>query len=416
MSALLAAIALPRTAAAQALSLAEAMELAVANSELTAIAEREIERRDAIADTTRGAFLPTGDLQGTLTRNDTQITVGDRNFTNLWDYSARAQVVVPLLRFDDWTTQRSQRTSVEAARERLELEAANLRLATARAYLAALTADANHDATVEQVRVAEASLEQTRALADAGFLVPADVAQAELQLVQAQNNEVRASLESGNALANLAFLVGRDEAEFAQVSLTPPELPSDLGAPLILADVRAAELDARSARQLQAAAREDWLPTLQLVGQYNFTRPSLRAENGTFWTVNLTLNWVFLDLTRQPRLQTARVQEEIAVLTAARAQRTTDFARDNAERTRESTLAQVSTAERQVETARTVQTLVGERFQAGEVTILEMTQADSAVFQAEIALNVALLQRDLAQLDLLFLNGLLETPWTEDAP
>jgi outer membrane protein TolC len=389
------------------LTIESAMEAAAQNNELALLAQQEVRRREAEAGLARDRLLPFGELAGTLTRNDTQIQLGDRAFTNLWDYSARANLVVPLLRIDEWTARRALQTSTESAQSLARWEASNLRVSAGRAYLAALTAQQNLAVADEQIGLAQTSLEQSTALAEAGFLVDADVAQAELQLLQAQNNVVRAQLEHRNALASLAFIMGVPEDEVMSAELDAPTLPAaDPAQPL--ASEQAQRVALQSAQQLLRSVRQDWLPTLNLVGQYNFQRASLRAPNGTFWTISLNLNWVFLDFTRRGRREVAQTQVQTAEIQADRLARSNEFQRAQAHRTLESTEIQVQTAAQQIEAAEIAQNLVRERFSAGEVTVLEMTQADTAVFTARIAHHLAQLNRDLAQLDLLFFSGALD--------
>jgi len=383
------------------------MDAAAQNNELALLAEQEVRRRDAEAGLARDRLLPSGDIAGTLTRNDTQIQVGDRAFTNLWDYSARANLIVPLLRFDEWTARRALQTSTESAEALAEFEEANLRVSAGRAYVAALTAQQNLAVANEQIVLAQTSVDQTTALADAGFLVAADVAQAELQLVQAQNNVVRADLQHRNALASLAFIMGVPEGEVMSASLVEPTL-QDAAPVETLANEWAQRIAMQSAQQTLRSVRQDWIPTLNLVGQYNFQRASLRAPNGTFWTISLNLNWVFLDLTRRGRREVAELQVQTAEIQADRLARSNEFERAQAQRTVESTETEILTAEQQIEAAEIAQNLVRERFNAGEVTVLEMTQADNAVFTARTAHNLARLNRDLALLDLLFFSGAFE--------
>ena len=393
-----------QAAAEDVLTMERAMEAAAQNNELALLARQEVLRREAEARLARDRLLPFGELAGTLTRNDTQIQVGDRAFTNLWDYSARANLTVPLLRIDEWTARRALQTSTESAQALARWEASTLRVSAGRAYVAALAAQQNLAAANEQVVLAQTSLDQSSALAEAGFLVDADVAQAELQLMQAQNNAVRAQLEHRNALASLAFIMGVPEDEVMNADLHAPSLAT--GVPVeTLASERAQRIALQSAQQLLRSVRQDWVPTLNLVGQYNLQRPSLRAPNGTFWTISLNLNWVFLDMTRRGRREVAEVQAQTAEIDADRLARGNAFERAQAQRTLESTEIQIQTAEQQIEAAEIAQSLVRERFGAGEVTVLEMTQADAAVFTARVAHNVAQLNRDLAQLDLLFFSG-----------
>ena len=411
VAALAAALWLALPSPAQALDLATAMEAAAGRNEQARAALLRLESAERGQVVARGGFLPNATFSGSLIRNDTEIAVGDRNFTNLYDYAGRLQVQVPLVNLTQFAVRDTANAQFDQADATATLRQADLRLATGRAYVAALAAEQTLAAAAERVNLARASLEQVQVLLDGGFEIAATLAQVELQVQQALSDEIRARLDRDNARSNLAFLMGDDMDALQQEPLMDVELPA---LPTTPSRLLATEAVAATAVEIAHAAlrssRFAWAPTLDLVGQYNLGRPSLRAPNGTFWTVTLALNWAFLDPGRQARIEGAAAIEDAASLEQQLVERNVLQQRGLAERALLAAEASLQATLAQVEVAIRNEELQRDRFTAGDATALELTQAQTALFEARSALALAELQCHLSHLDQLYLAGALDAP------
>ncbi|MCA9565840.1 MAG: TolC family protein, partial [Myxococcales bacterium] len=151
-----------------------------------------------------------------------------------------------------------------------------------------------------------------------------------------------------------------------------------------------------------------FLPTLSLSANYDIGRESIRSPDGTSWTVTFNASWPIFDFSRYGQLDTARAEEQIATLELDAAAREARFDHANAVRDLEVARARVAVAEQALEVASETRELIATQYGAGDTTSLELTEADEALFTAQVALNLAQLQRDIAIVELLYVSGQLD--------
>jgi len=385
------------------------MELAAGNHELAALADLERERALADERVGFGTLLPVARLSTTITRNDREVVIGDRVATQLWDYSASAQLSVDLFRGSAIPEYRALRYHVDGAAERGVATRAELRLAAGRAYMASLVSYANVEAARDALALSEASARQTETLYELGYAMPADVAQTSLAVARAQTQMLEAEIALEESVAMLAFVTQRSAIEPA--TLVTPELADVAqrgtdGSPSASIRALGAALDAAELRL--EGLWLDYLPSASLVAQYNVGRESLRAPNGTFWQIGLTLTWVIFDHTRYGRREQIASSVDTIEVSMRHLERERSFAVESAERRYRQAIARLELAESTVGVAETNRSLVADRYDLGEASALELTEADTALFGATIQRNVARYERLSAELELRYARGDLE--------
>ncbi len=404
------AIAVLAPAGAHALTVAEAMEAAVGNHELAELAELAVVEADANRRTALGGVLPTATTTVTITRNDREVSFGDSTFTNLWDTSGTLRVGVDLFRGPAYPALAAARRNVEGAEASEQAVAAELRRAAARGYVAALSADAVVQTATEAVALAEASLERTEALRDAGYAVDADVSRARLAVSTARADLLDAELARQDALAQLAFAVVRDDV--TQSDLMPVRVAWD-GVVLDEAaargpDVEVAESAAAAAEASWRSARWELAPTAGVEGQVSQGPESLRAPDGRSWSVVFTLRWVLFDYARYGRMDAAQARMDAAEVRLSQLERERAEAIDTAARALAQADLRLQLAHETADVAEENRALLQQRFELGDATVLEMTEADAEVTRAQISLDLLALQRDLALIDLAWYDGRLD--------
>lgn len=391
---------------AGAMTLQEAMERAAENTEAGALAALGVESADANRRTAVGALVPTVTLTATSRRNSDAVSVGDREFVRLWDHSANVRASVDLLRWPDVPTWAAAVASRDAAEDRAAWERASLRVAAARAYLAALSAAEDLADSERAIALREASLEQTEVLADGGFAVGADLSRASFSLLEAQATRIDAEASLADALTTLAFLTNTDVVTID--ALVVPSLPSGSDAPADTADLRALVHETEATERLRRAQQFAFLPVVGVAAQYAIGARSLSAPNGTNWFVSFTATWDILDYSRYGRLDAANVAIDAAELELAQARRQRLADVDIASRRVETTRQRLELAEAAEEVAAETRALEAERFAGGDLTVLDLVTADADLLQSQIAANRAALDHSLAQIELAFLLGALE--------
>lgn len=403
------------TAQPRHLTWAEALELASARSEVVLDAALVARLADQRRRQQRALMMPDATLQSSLVRNDVEIRIGDRAFVNRWDYTGRLQATVPLVRAETWALGRAAEAEQAAAEVTVVQGAGALRALAARAYVEAWAAQDLVDVAHAQHDLALQALAVIRTLHEAGFATDADVAQAELPVIDAHVAAVQAVGLRTQALRDLMEVLGEPARALPDLHLAgPPDTRLADGGPLTPALLRARDHLIEAAAQVSRAARLTFVPDVSLVGTVNLGRPSLRAPDGYFWTLALQLDWSLLDPTRRARSRAGALEEERGGLERRRLERELEHAVARArERQRVATESHALAAER-VETATRVRALVALRFAAGDITVIEMVTADQSLFRARSEQVLAARERTLAFVDRLEAEGLLETPWTVD--
>lgn len=396
------------TGEAHALGLEEAMERAAYNGEAAERLRLEVDAADGRRRAALGALMPTLDANASATRNDREVEVGERNFTNLWDTSGSLQARVDLFRGPAIPQWLGARTSVQAAELQARWERSRLRMMAADAWFSVFAAQRNVEAAEDNLALAGESRAQAEARRDTGFGLAADVALARAVELDAEAELLSAVRAREDALDVLAFLVVEERLAFEQLVASEAEGFEASGQPSPPADLQslAAREDA-AARRVQA---EGWsfLPTVSLTGSYHVGPSSVRAPDGRYWQVTLGASWRVFDFARYGRLDEARALRDIASLERDEALRARARDLRQAERRVEETARRLELRSAALQAAEESRALVAARFELGEATALELTQADSALFAARTRLNLAALERARAELQSAWLRGALQ--------
>lgn len=399
-----AALFLP-TEPAAALTLAEAMQAAASNTESAALLELERESAEARTQVALGELLPTLGAGASSVRNSQSVELGGSSFVQLWDHEATLRISVDIFRGTSIPTWAASRTSGDATSERATWQSAGLRLAAARAYLGALTARQNVEAAERSVELREASSQQVGAIEEAGYAVAADVSRAEYSLVEARSSLLEAEEQVDAQLETLRFLTGLvslEADELITVAIPAHDVLEET------ADLRALAFDIDSAERLVRAQWLSFLPVLGFAGQYSVGAESLRAPDGTSWFVSFTANWDLFDYGRYGRLSGARTDAAESELLLRQAERERRAALESATRRVRVADERLALAEQASELAAETQRLEAERFDGGDLTVLDLVSADTELFRSQINRNRLALERSLAQIELAYLQGALE--------
>ena len=408
---LLSTVFVPALAAAQAIDLLDAARASAASDEGVAIAAEAVRAAEARRREARAGLLPEVTVSTTVTRNDRDVSVGGRTVAHLWDTAAQASLRVSVFDASAIPGLASSSRRIDVAESEAAAARAALRAATARLFIDALAARTRLDLAAEAVTVAEATRDQVGARHDAGFALATDVDQAELSVLRARAAQLDAETALDDAMAGLAFALNRPLIDAD--TLGDPTLPraADTGSGVrpeqeaLAAELAAADLALRSARWAFA-------PTVALTGRYDIGRESLRAPDGRSWTLAMTFSWVLYDPARYARIDAAESVISVASLEARRLERELIEARQAATRQLRQSETRVELTERAVEVAESAHRLMRDRFELGEATLLEMTEADAARVSALLDATLARFDREQARIDLLLLDGAFD----DDAP
>jgi outer membrane protein TolC len=390
---------------ASALTLAEAMEAAGSNTESAELLRLAEDAAEARSQVVLGELLPNLRVSASSVRNSQSVELGGSAFVQLWDHQASLRLSIDVFRGTSIPTWVASRTSEDATAERTRWQSAGLRLATARAYLGALTARQNVEAARQSVSLREASLEQVTVLEEAGYALAADISRARYSLIEASSTLLEAGEQVEAQLETLRFLTGLDvERGDALEAVAIPGYDGEQPT----ADMRALAFDIEAAERLVRAQWLSFLPVLGLAGQYTIGAESLRAPDGTSWFVSFTATWDVFDYGRYGRLAGARVDSAEADALLRQLERERRRALDGASRRVRVSAELLALADEASALAAETRRLEADRFSGGDLTILDLVSADIELFRSQINRNRFALERALAQIELAYLEGALE--------
>lgn len=399
--------------------LAELLQAVAAANPTLAQAEARHRQARALVDSARAAALPQlgGDMGATRSgSNGSNITGTQSSATlvraglslswtpDLWGRVARQQEAA-LAEADASAALR------DASRLALQLEAAQ-------GYVRVRALDQQMALTARALTAYERSLQLTRHQYDAGFVARADVIQAETQLqsLRAQVLEVeRQRVLEEHALAVLA---GRTPAQWRlpaapePVALpTVPAAPPALPAQLLLRrpDIAAAERQVAAANARIGVAQSAWLPdlTLSAAGALQAGRLStLFDAPARVWSLGPSLAFTFIDggTRRAAEAQAlAAHDEQSAAWRAAVLQAVREV--EDALASLRLLAARQAQQQRLADLAAENERVVTARYQAGEITFLEVATAQNLALTSRQTLLEVQSQRLQASMQLVAALG-----------
>ena len=274
----IAMIAMPCTAqGTQTLSLADAEKIAIQNHPQIQAAGYLAIAAQARVTQARSAYYPqaVGSLTGVEAEHDSRISAGALNNPIIYDRYANGVAVSQLVTDFGRTHELVKSSSLHAAaqKENVTTSRADVLLEVDRAYYSVLRSQAVLKVAEETVKDRQLVSDQITALEknklksglDVSF-ANVELAQAQLLLIQAQNG-VQASY------ADLSDALGYSDGKTFSLAeeAVPPAPPSDVAVLISQAlqnrpELISRRLDVRAAQSYATAERDLWLPTISAVG------------------------------------------------------------------------------------------------------------------------------------------------------
>ncbi|MGH9711766.1 MAG: TolC family protein [Candidatus Acidiferrales bacterium] len=378
------------------LSLKEAEQLAIQNHPQIQIATNLAAAAAARVQQARSAYYPQayGSLTGVDSENNSRIAAGGLNNPVIYERYSNGLTVGQLLTDFGRTHElvKSSNYRAQARQEDVTASRANVLLQVDQAYFAVLKAQTVLQVAEKTVKTRQLVADQVGALAknklksglDVSF-ANVDLAQAELLLVQAQN-DLQASF------ADLSTALGYAEQRTFQLveEPIPPAPPADLPGLLQQAlknrpELVSQQLDLNSAKSYATAERDLWFPTITAVGTAGLTpygadqlAPRYAAAG---FNVNIPLfNGHLYGALRSEADAQAQAQEQFLRDLRNRVVRDVQKAWLNSN----SAYQRLSLTDQLLKNATQALDLAQERYKLGLSSIIELSQAQLNETQAEI--------------------------------
>lgn len=394
----------PWAAAAEPLTLDQAVTRALAAHPAVAAARADLAGGRARSDAARAALLPRLDLSESVTRSSNpvfafgarmqqeRLAPNDLAFPDvnhpddLSDHRTQLALAVPLLDGNAWMRRRAAQAGVALADVGVRRVRLEVIVETVRAYHAVQLAEETARVASSALGSAEAELEQARVQERTGMASRADVLALETHAAAMKEQRIRA--DSRVRLARI---------ELARALALPLDRPLELRTPLPEAVAvrpdggaeRSLVLEARRAQgeladAQVAQARASFLPTLGAAASWESHRPSFLGDGGTSWAVGVELRWnLFAGLGDRARLAEAaaaqaRARADLAAGTAD-AEVEVRQARSELEAARQRLEVATAAVASAAEGAR----LTRQQFRAGLARATDVRTAETALLEAE---------------------------------
>jgi outer membrane protein TolC len=381
-------------ASARALTIEEAIHLALTQNERSRVADQEARAAEARVARARAFFLPDLTVRTDYTRrsHENQRTVDGETTTlqtrNGWETRATLSQTIfdaqgfPLL------------TSAKRARNAARYDAldAKRRLAyeTAEAFLAVLADDQVARAAAQRLDLARRNLEEIRVRYDAQLVGSNDVTRTELEMASAERELVRLEGAARTSRLHLEFLIGQDIDD----SLAVPENLLDRAAEPVFPSGSALDqrFDVRAERErtaaAKAAAREPlmrYVPDLDFTGEAWKTNESGFNERDEDWSLGMGLSWDLFDGgAREADRGELKALARRAEWDLAHREREVDVDLETARVALESEQASLARAQVAVSAAERNARETTELYRQGLVRALEIVDANVQLFEAEV--------------------------------
>jgi outer membrane protein TolC len=398
------------TPPAPRITLAEAIQRALAQNVSVVVAVEEIRRAEALVREARSASLPTLIGTGIYTRLDDDRRFGDRTILAKDQLSANANLIVPLIVPQRWASWSHASTNVKTTRAAAEDVKRQTAVAVARAFLTVISQRHVVDVNEHALKTAKAHYDfaHTRMVGGIGNRVDDVRAEQQMEVNQSQlESSYAALMRSREALGILLGDQGPlDAVEDIPLPRAPPFSVALEESTTKRPDVEANRVRALSAEQVRKDSYTDYLPFLVGSFQPFFQSPESLTQPKTGWQAQLVLTIPFYD----GGLRYGLADERASLSAEAHAQyegivrqarSDVRIAFESVKRA-EAALAAAVNAARLARSALDLATL---SYRAGATTNLEVIDAERAAHAADTAAAVAEDQAGQARIDLLAASG-----------
>lgn len=395
---------------APSLSFNETIERAVARNPSSAIAAREIQRAEALAEQVRATWLPSLNATGTYTRLDADRSLNGRVILGQNQLSGNVTLNVPLFAPRQWAAYARSKENVDVARADESGARREVAVAAARAYLTVVAQRRVLASAERALTTAKAHEEYATTRFGGGIGNRLDAVRAAQERATA-DVRVRTQVTSlARAQEALGVVIGEERA----VDVTDePSLAVNASVDAALADVSTRRPDIAAQRDRVEVARKfvrdswvDYLPMLSAVAQPFYQDPPTMTLPQTGWQAQLVLSIPLFDGGDRygKRAERSSLEAEARTRLEGALRQARSEVRIAFESIRQADEALVGAREA-AKLAREALDLSVLSYRAGATSNIEVVDAERRAEDAEIAAAVAEDASRQARLDLLAATG-----------
>jgi outer membrane protein len=405
---------LPVGAQDAAMSLNDAVRLALNKNKSIEASNAAKKGADTRISEARGGFLPKVNYSESWTRSDnpvfvfssllTQNQFGAQNFQigplNNPDFlnNFQSQLTADQVLYDAAQTKHAVRsaqlgkdiTSEEGRRTQMEVIAS-----VVRAYYDSLLGADQLNATSQAMRSAEADLERAQAIRSAGMSTDVDTLSIRVHLAGVREQQIRreADLDVARAALNDAIGLPLDAPHTLTTPLVPMVVPLDYpegslanqqnNAVAQRPEARQAKLLASVVDTQAASARSSLLPQVTLHGAFEADRQRFITRGGDNWLLSIGLRWnLFNGFSDKARIEESKFAQQRSSAEAARTDSAIRLQVHRAYADLHAATQRIEVAQASVAEAEEGLRITQNRYEAGISNVTDLLRTETTVLEA----------------------------------
>lgn len=390
------------------LDLERAVEKALATDPQTKIADSGIKIAEAKIAEAKTGKLPFVQFNQSAVRSNNPVFVfgslleqgrfGASNFAvdslnnpkGLFNFRSLVDARMPL--FDQRQT-RSRVTQAEIGKRQTEFQAESvrqqLRFDVVRSYYGAVLAREMLKVSQEAVKSAEANRKKTKDMVDVGMTTDADFLAAEVELANANQQNLEAESDLITTLAALNLMLGdKPDVERELVGdLSEKYFPIEPQEDLIRIafenrpDYQRAELAVQISRERTKSIKDQKLPRVDAFGNFGYSSPYL-ANGSSDYTVGVNLTYTLFDAGRKARIEQVAEGETVTELEKQSLANQISLGVVRALQSYKTARAKIQVSIKSIAQADGALRIVQDRYKFGLTTFNEVLRAEAALVRS----------------------------------
>lgn len=312
------------------------------------------------------------------------------NPKGIFNFRSLVDARMPL--FDQWQTS-SRVTQAEIGKRQTEFQAESvrqqLRFDVIQRYYSSVLAREMLKVSQEAVKSAEANRKKTRDMVDVGMATDADFLAAEVELANANQQNLEAESNLIATLAALNLMLGdkpdiaRDLVEDLREKYFPIEEQGEL---IRLAfenrpDYQRAELAVQISREQTRSIKNQKLPRVDAFGNFGYSSPYLLSGSSDY-TVGVNLTYTLFDAGRKARIEQVAEGETVAELEKQSLANQISLSVVRALQSYKTARAKIQVSIKSIAQADEALRIVQDRYKFGLTTFNEVLRAEAALVRS----------------------------------
>src|SRR5512135_1486246 len=420
--------------AAEALTLEQAVAMALDNNPALKAAGAQVEAADAGMLRSTSAFLPRVTVSETWSRTDSPLmALGTKlnreivtpvdfdpsvlnNPDAISNYNTRLTVMQPVWSGGkEYIGRKQARLAKEASihdRERARQETV---YGVVKAYYSLLLAREYRKVALQSLETSEANVKLAEARYRAGAVLQSDLLGAKVQLAEVKEMLTRSEngVKLGSAALNFAMGVPQATEYDVTGSLLSQDIKAEVNALMDEAlkkrpDLMSMELNRANAEQSVSMARADYLPSLSVMGQADWNSDRVAGEDAKSWALTAMLQWNLFDgLVTRSKVKEALASSSRMQSLEEQTREAVQFQVRQAYYNATASLDRIAVTSSSVQEAEEGLRIVQRRYETGMTTFVDVLGAENSLIRARTNALQALYDNNIAQAELKLAMGTL---------